>query len=398
MLYNCGMKKEMFNQSLYELEHADIFSKVTAKLRAYKAEHPEAEVISLSIGDVSRPIVRPIIEAMHQAVDDLASYESFRGYGGYYGFDFLREAVLEHEYLKYGFSKEEIYISNGTKTDTTSILEMFDHNCRILIGNPMYPIYRDGAKAMGRKVFETGCDEEYKMLIPQERYDIIYLCSPSNPVGNAYNREELSRWIEYAKHNGSVILLDNVYKAFVQSEDVPESIYELEGSKQTCIEFRSFSKQASFTSMRCSYYVIPKELHADINLYWDKRTMNRFNGADYVAQKGALASYLPQAQKEIKENIAYYQENALIIRQSLEEMDFKVQGGIDAPYMWVKTRDGMTGWQMFDFLLNELQIAVVPGEIFGTNGIHHIRLSALGRREDQKKALERLKKYYEEKA
>ncbi len=382
----------MLNPCLLEIEEENVFSRVTEKVNAYKKEHPEADVISLGIGDVSKPINPVVIKAMHEAVDDLSSMDSFKGYGAYYGFDFLRKAIWENEYKNYGFDWEEIFVGDGTKTDSTSILELFDLNATILCANPCYPIYTNGAKALSRKVYYTGLDKNYKMIIPEEKYDIVYLCTPSNPIGNALNRKDLKKWIEYALENHSILILDNVYQCFVTSPDVPDSIYELEGSKQCCIEMRSFSKTASFTSLRCSYLVLPKEL--GLTKYWLERTLNRFNGASYVSQKGAAASYLPESRKQIEENVKEYLENARILKEGFEEVGFEVIGGVDSPYLWVKTKED--SWTTFDIFLKEMNIIIIPGIIFGSEGNYNMRISALGKKENSLRAIERMKKYYEE--
>ena len=373
----------------------NLFSNVTSKVNQYKSEHPDREVISLGIGDVSLPVVAPIIEAMHKAVDDQGNQATFHGYGAYYGFDFLRQAIIDHEYGQYGFSKDEVYVSDGTKCDTTGILELFDIDSKILIGDPMYPIYRDGAAALSRNVYLGKVDADFKMVIPEEHYDIIYLCSPSNPVGNAYTRQEFAAWIKYALDNNAVLLVDNVYRYFIRSQDVPDSIYELPDAKKVAIEFRSFSKQASFTGIRCSYYVVPDELAENVNYYWKKRTMNRFNGASYIAQRGAEASFTPEAQKLIRENIAYYQGNSDLLKEGFLKAGFEVIGGYDAPYMWVKTKDGLSSWEMFDVLLKEMNLIIIPGVIFGDNGEGYFRVSALGSRENVQRAIERILNYYE---
>ncbi len=386
----------MLNKDLLQMETKDVYASVMEKVNAFKRENPQAKIISLGIGDVSKPIIRPIIEAMHQAVEDLASMDTFKGYGGYYGYDFLREAILKNEYQKYGITKDEIYVSDGTKTDSTSILELFDKDSTILLGNPTYPIYRDGAAALSRKVEYTTVDEDFVMQIPDKKYDIVYICSPNNPVGNAYSKKDLAKWIDYALKNKAVIVFDNVYQGFVRSKDVPNSIYEIEGAKNCAIEMRSFSKVASFTGLRCSYYVVPEQICKGINVLWKRRTMNRFNGASYVAQKAAEAVYLPESQKLIKENIDYYLENARILKEGFEKAGYKVFGGKDAPFMWVKSKDQKTGWQMFDYYLNKLNIIVIPGIIFGSQGDNYVRISALGQREEGIECIERILKDEEE--
>ncbi len=382
----------MLNKDLLQMETKDVYAKVTEKVNAFKSENPEAEIISLGIGDVSKPIVKPIIDAMHKAVDDLADMDTFKGYGGYYGYDFLREAILKNEYEEYGFTKEEIYVSDGTKTDSTSILELFDKDGVLLLANPTYPIYRDGAAALSRKVEYTTLDENFVMEVPDEKYDIVYICSPNNPVGNAYTQKDLEKWIDYALKNKAVIVFDNVYQGFVRSKDVPKRIYEIKGAKECVIELRSFSKVASFTGLRCSYYVIPDQIYQDINVVWKRRTMNRFNGASYIAQKAAEAVYLPESQKLIKENLDYYLENARILKEGFQKAGYEVFGGKDAPFMWVKSKNQKTSWQMFDYFLNKLNIIVIPGIIFGSAGDNFIRISALGTREDGRKCIERILK------
>lgn len=385
------------NEKIVKIEEENAFLKVSSIIADYKKKHPNAKLLSLGIGDVSKPIVKPIIKAMHEAVDDLASMDTFKGYGASYGYDFLKEKILENDYKDFHFTYDEIYISNGTKTDSTNILELFDINSKICITNVMYPIYRDGAMCLNREVTCLPINEENSFIpeIPKEHFDIIYICSPSNPTGICYTYQDLEKWVKYAIDNQAVILYDNVYTAFISSSNVPKSIYEVKDAKKVAIEFRSFSKNAGFTGVRCSYYVIPKEIGKDINKLWKKRTINRFNGADYIAQKGATAVYLKESQQLIKENINYYHENARILRSSFENLGFQVYGGIDSPFMWVKILNNMTSWEWFNFLLNELEIIVVPGIIFGSSGNNYFRVSALGNRENIKLIIERLKKYYE---
>ncbi len=382
----------MLNKDLLQMDTDNVYAEVTEKVNVFRRKNPEVKVISLGIGDVSLPIVGPIIEAMHKAVDDLSDMDTFKGYGGYYGYDFLREAILKNEYQKYGFSIDEIYVSDGTKTDSTSILELFDKDSTILLANPTYPIYRDGAAALNRKVEYTNLDENFVMQVPNKKYDIIYICSPNNPVGNAYTKKDLEKWVNYAIRNGSVIIFDNVYQGFVRSREVPDSIYEIEKAKNCVIELRSFSKIASFTGLRCSYYVIPNQIYQDINVVWKRRTMNRFNGASYIAQRAAEAVYLPKTQKLLKKNIDYYLENARILKEGFKKAGYEVFGGKDAPFMWVKSKDQKTSWQMFDYFLKELNIVVIPGIIFGTEGDNYIRISALGQIENSIECIERMLK------
>ena len=385
----------MINRDLLKIEKENAFSRSADKIREYKKKHPEREIISLGIGDVSKPVSEPVLRAMHEAVDDMGNMSTFKGYGLYFGLESLRKAILDNEYIKYGLSTDEIYVSEGTKSDSTNILELFDIDSRILAGNPMYPIYLNGALCLNRKVSFGDCDENFKTLIPEEHYDIIYLCSPNNPVGYALNRDELTEWVKYALKNKAVIILDNVYKAFTESKDVPESIYEIEGAKSCAIEMRSFSKSASFTGLRCSYYVLPKEIEGNLNPLWKERTINRFNGASYIVQKGAEATFLPEAVRQKEINIREYKENAKYLKENLEKLGYKVYGGVDAPYMWINTPKGMKSWEAFDFFLEELNIIVIPGTVFGSKGEGWLRISALGILDNSIKAIERIRKYHE---
>lgn len=386
----------MLNKHLLKIEKENTFSKATRLINEYKDNNPNANIISLGIGDVSKPIVKPIIEAMKKAVEDLGSMDSFQGYGAYYGLKELRETILENEYQNYDLTIDEIFVGDGTKSDSTNILEVFDTNAKILVSNPIYPIYQNGAYALGRDIYFGDSDENYKMLIPKEKYDVIYLCSPSNPVGNALTRDELKAWIHYALDNNSVLIIDNVYRAFIESDEVPFSVYEIEGSKKTCIEMRSFSKACSFTGMRCSYFVIPKEINKDILNLWKERTINRFNGASYVSQKGAIASYKKESKELILKNIEAYKENTKYLKDSFNKLGYKVIGGIDSPYLWIETKNKMTGWETFDLFLKKLNIIIIPGEIFGSRGKYCFRVSGLGNIENSKEAIKRIEKYEKE--
>jgi len=378
-----------FNEDLYRIEKANTFSRLTQKIREHQ---PKRRLISLGIGDVSCPIVEPIINAMHQAVDDQGDRTSFHGYGLYYGLPSLIKTILENDYSGMGFSENEVYISDGTKSDTTSLLELFDKDSKILLADPMYPIYKNGSLALSRNIYYQSLDSDYKMPVPDEPYDIIYICSPNNPIGNAYTYDDLKKWVDYANKNHSVIFFDNVYEQFISSPDVPHSIYEVEGAKSCAIEFRSFSKRASFTGTRCSYYVVPEAISPGINALWKERTINRFNGASYIVQRGAEASYLPESKRLISQNIKKYKENAEYLRNSFLELGHEVIGGVDAPFMWVSTK-GMDSWSFCDLYLNELDIVVIPGIIFGSQGDDHVRVSALGLLENSIEAMERVREY-----
>lgn len=389
------MKK--INKNLLSLDKNKKFSDVSKKVNEFKLNNPKIKLISLGIGDVSLPIVRPVIDAMHNAVEDLSDIKTFRGYGAHSGYDFLKDKILANDYKDFNFSYDELYISCGTKTDVTNILELFDTKCKVAIPSIIYPIYKYGATCFNRNVSVLNVDRNNNFYpnIPNKKYDIIYLCAPNNPIGNAYSSEELKKWIEYAIKNDSVILYDNVYCSFISSMDKPKSIYEIENSKKVAIEFRSFSKTASFTGVRCSYYVIPNELHKDVNKLWKNRTVNRFNGTDYIAQRGAEATYLPESKSLISENIKYYLENAKLLTEAFSNLGFEFMGGIDSPYLWVKIKGKNKSWSYFEEILDKVHVVIIPGIVFGKDGDSYFRVSALGNREDIKEATKRLEKYYE---
>jgi len=383
------------NNNLLKLDNKDTFESVFSYVRKYKLENPDKEVISLGVGDVTIPIIKPVIEAMHKAVDELGDMDTFKGYGPSHGYDFLKEKILDNEYKNYNFSLDEIYISSGTKTDVTNILELFDNDIKIAIPEPIYPIYKNGSLCLNKNITVLESDDDFYPIIPNEKYDLIYLCSPNNPTGIAYNFDYLKKWIDYAIKNDSIILYDNVYNSFITNEYLPKTIYEINGAKKKAIEFRSFSKNASFTGVRCSYYIIPNDIGSNINSYWKNRTINRFNGADYIAQKSAEATFLTVSKEMINDNIKIYLENARLLKDAFERLNFKVWGGIDSPFIWVKTKDNLSSCEMFDFFLKELNIIIIPGTIFGSSGEGYFRISALGKKEHIIEAIERIYQYYE---
>lgn len=385
------------NNNIVNIDEANSFMSVSKMVSDYKRNNSDKKkILSLSIGDVSKPIVKPIIKAMHQAVDDLSDMSTFHGYGASNGYAFLKKAILDNEYKSFGFGLDEIYISNGTKSDSTNILELFDINSKIAISDIMYPIYKDGSACLNRSVSVLETDDLMMPLIPKEKYDIIYICSPSNPTGICFSKEELSKWVKYANENNSIILYDNVYTAFIESKSIPRSIYEIEGSKKCCIEFRSFSKNASFTGVRCSYYIIPNDINSNINNIWKKRVINRFNGADYIAQRGAEAVYLKESKKLINNNIKYYKNNSKLLREFLDKYNFEYCGGIDSPYIWVKIKEHMSSIEYFKLMMNKLDIIIVPGIIFGLKGNKFFRISSLANKDIIKEAIKRLEAYYGE--
>ena len=384
------------NNDLSKIKEENEFYMLTEKVKNFRKNNPNCEIISLGIGDVSKPIIKPIINAMHEAVEDLSKMETFKGYGDSSGYDFLKQKILENDYKNMDFTSDEIYISNGTKTDVCAILELFDINSTLYIPSLNYPIYKNGAYCLSRniKYFHVYEEDNFVPQVPNEKFDIVYLCSPNNPTGIAYNYEDLRKWVNYAIENNAIILYDNAYSAFINSPDVPKSIYEIDGANKVAIEFRSFSKNISFSGVRCSYYVIPNKIYEGINKIWKKRTINRFNGADYIAQKGAEASYIEEAQTEIKRNIDDYLNNTKRLKSAFKKLGFTVFGGEDSPFLWVKIKEEMNSWDIFNLYLKELNIIIIPGIIFGEKGDGFFRVSGLGSRENIEKAIEKLEKYY----
>jgi len=385
MLYNLVMK---INEKLFLIQDDDSFFVANEKIVEYKKAHPNNNVVSLGVGDVYFPVCQCIADKMAEAVKKQTT-KDFVGYGYHYGMPELIEAIRKNEYPQ--FSNDEIYVSDGAKSDAGTLLELFDPKAKIGIFTPTYPIYINSVYSYGRDFELIKCDENFNVSIPNKHFDILYVCSPNNPTGVNYPKDFLEKLVEYCLKEDCVIFYDNVYFRFV-SEGI-KSIYEIKDADKCAIEMRSFSKHASFTGVRCSYYVIPKGLHEGINKYWKFRTINRFNGASFIAQAGALASFDEEAQKYMKENLKYYKENAEIIRNGLKELGYEIIGGIDAPYLWVKCKNNLTGWEVFEKMLNDIEVVVLPGSIFGKECKNYFRVSALGRRENIDVALRRLKEY-----
>lgn len=399
------------NENYLNLQDSYLFSTIAKKVAEFQEKNPDKKVIKLGIGDVTLPIAPKVIEAIHKAADEMAVKESFRGYGPEQGYDFLREKIVEFDYKKRGIDieKDEIFVSDGAKCDTANIQELFDEDNIIAITDPVYPVYLDTNVMAGRSGKfnkETGKFEKVVYMpvkaennfipeFPKEKVDIIYLCLPNNPTGTVLNKEELKKWVDYAIENEAIILFDSAYEAFISEENVPHSIYEIEGAKKVAIEFRSFSKTAGFTGVRCAYTVVPKELKIgdiSLNKLWNRRQCTKFNGVPYITQRAAEAVYTEEGQKQIKENIAYYMNNAKIIREGLKEAGYTVYGGINAPYIWLKVPNGMTSWEFFDKLLEEKNIVGTPGSGFGPSGEGYFRLTAFGSYENTIEAIERIKK------
>ena len=398
------------NDNYLKLPGSYLFSEVARRIAAYTAAHPQATITKLSIGDVTRPLVPAVIEAMHKAVDEMGTVEGFHGYGPEQGYPFLREAIAQHDYAARGvdIQADEIFVSDGAKSDCGNIGDIFGVDNVVAVCDPVYPVYVDTNAMAGRageyqeelgkwnKLIYMPCVEAngFSPEPPKEKADIIYLCFPNNPTGAVANREQLKVWVDYANQNGSVILYDSAYEAFITREDIPHSIFEIEGARTCAIEFRSFSKTAGFTGNRCAYTVVPKELErggVKLNTMWNRRQTTKFNGVPYVVQRGAAAIYTPEGRKQIMDNIAYYQNNAKIIREGLTAAGLECFGGVDAPYIWLKTPNGMGSWDFFDLVLDKANVATTPGAGFGPSGEGYIRLTAFGETEATRQAVERIK-------
>lgn len=394
----------LINENFLKLQDSYLFSTIAKKVAKFTEENPEKEIIKLGIGDVTRPIVPACIEAMHKAVDEIGTKEGFKGYGPEQGYDFLRDAIVKNDYKSRGIDvkKDEIFVSDGAKCDCGNIVDIFGKENKVAITDPVYPVYLDTNIMSGRNVIYLPVTAKNNFMpeLPKEKVDMIYLCFPNNPTGTVLTKEELKKWVDYAKANNSVILYDAAYEAFITEEKIPHSIYEVEGAKEVAIEFKSYSKTAGFTGVRCAYVVIPKELKGytkdgkeiSYNKLWNRRTCTKFNGVSYIVQRAAEATYSEKGKKEIKENINYYLENAKIIKKGLEKAGFTCYGGVNSPYVWLKVPDGMTSWEFFDELLEKANVVGTPGSGFGPHGEGYFRLTAFGTKENTIKAIERIKK------
>ena len=403
------------NENFLKMEDSYLFSTVANKVSKYQQDNPDKNIIKLGIGDVTKPIANKIIEQMKKAVDELGKSNTFRGYGPEQGYEFLRKAIVKYDYERRGIQilPDEVFISDGSKCDCGNIVDLFDINNKIAITDPVYPVYLDTNIISGRTGkynTETGrydgviyipCTYENDFIpeLPQEIPDIIYLCFPNNPTGTVISKEELARWVKYAKENNSIILYDAAYEAFITEENIPHTIYEIEGAKEVAIEFKSFSKTAGFTGIRCAYTIVPKELkiklnnlkEVSLNKLWNRRQCTKFNGVSYITQRAAEAIYTEEGQKEIKENIKYYLENAKIIREGLDEVGIQYCGGINSPYIWIKVPNNMKSWEFFDMLLEKANIVGTPGVGFGPSGEGYFRLTAFGERKNTEEAMKRIK-------
>ncbi|MBQ7908500.1 MAG: LL-diaminopimelate aminotransferase [Elusimicrobiaceae bacterium] len=400
------------NENYLNLQGSYLFAEVAKRTAAYKAAHPEKEVISLGIGDVSRPLVPAVVNAMKKACDEMGQAGSFRGYGPYEGYEFLRKAIALHDYQALGVNigEDEIFVSDGAKSDVANFQELFSEDSRVALQDPVYPVYLDTNVMAGRSgKFENGqfkniiylpctAENNFSPALPAEHADLIYLCSPNNPTGSVMTKEELKKWVDWALEHKAIILYDSAYEAFIRQEKVPHSIFEVEGAEKCAVEFRSFSKTAGFTGTRCAYCVVPKALKIyddngtahSANALWMRRQSTKFNGVPYIIQRGAEAVYSEEGLRQTREIIDGYLANARVIYGALKEAGFEVFGGENAPYIWLKTPKGVTSWEFFDFMLEKLQIVGTPGSGFGRSGEGYFRLTAFNTPELTQKAAQRI--------
>ena len=384
----------MINENFLKLSESYLFTEIARKVNAYKEEHPKADIISLGIGDVTQPLAPAVIEALHKATDEMASAASVRGYGPERGYDFLREAIVRNDFRARGIDIEadEVFVSDGAKSDTGNFQELLSRECVVAVTDPVYPVYIDANTMAGREIVKLPCTAENGFVpeLPGKHVDVIYLCYPNNPTGTTLTKEQLKMWVDYAIGENALIFYDAAYEAYIQSKDVSHSIYEIPGAKQCAVEFHSYSKTAGFTGIRCGYSIVPKALRLPLNKLWNRRQSTKFNGTSYLAQRAAEAIYTSEGKTQIKTTIAYYMENARMMREALTEMGFKVYGGLDAPYLWVSTPDSMTSWEFFDWMLHSAHVVCTPGVGFGAQGEGYVRLTAFGTHENTEKALRRI--------
>ena len=386
------------NKNYQNLEESYLFSTVARKTREFSAAHPEADIIKLSIGDVTLPLAPAVISAMHAAVDEQAAQATFHGYGPEQGYDFLKESIRDY-YAGHGvtLAADEIFISDGAKSDLGNILDLFAQDNAVLVPDPVYPVYVDTNTMAGRRILFMDANETNGFLPlpdPSVKADLIYLCSPNNPTGAAYDRAGLKAWVQYARAQGAVILFDAAYECFIQDENLPRSIYEIEGAKECAIEFCSFSKMAGFTGTRCGWTVVPEALtdgEQSVNKMWLRRQTTKFNGVPYVVQRGAAAAFTPEGQAQIQTALDYYRENARVLSEMLDELGVWYTGGKNSPYLWLRCPSEMDAWRFFDYLLENAHVVGTPGAGFGRNGSFFFRLTAFGDQQRTREAAERFK-------
>ncbi len=399
------------NENYLKLPGSYLFSTIGKKVSAYAAAHPEETVIRLGIGDVTQPLPPVVIEALHKAVDEMGNASTFHGYAPDLGYEFLRKAVAEKDFQARGcqITPDEIFVSDGAKSDSANIQEIFAADSRIAVCDPVYPVYVDSNVMAGRTgtydaAAETWSDVIYMPCtaengfvpeLPKERPDLIYLCFPNNPTGETLTKAQLQEWVDYANREGCVIIFDAAYEAYISQEDIPHSIYECEGAQTCAIELRSFSKNAGFTGLRLAYTVVPKALKdqngTSLNALWARRHGTKYNGAPYIVQRAGEAVYTPEGQAQVREMVGKYMKNASYILNGLKEAGYEVYGGVNSPYVWLRTPDQMTSWEFFDYLLENAHVVGTPGSGFGPSGEHYFRLTAFGTWENTVKAVDRIK-------
>lgn len=407
----------LVNENYLKLSDNYLFADIAKKVKAFSSAQPDTRIISLGIGDVTRPLCPAVIEAMHKAVDEMSVRSTFRGYGPEHGYDFLRKAIIEHDYAPRGIQLDpmEVFINDGAKSDTGNIGDILSASNSIGITDPVYPVYVDSNVMAGRTGTWDGkqwssitylpCTDKNDFVpqLPDHRVDMVYLCYPNNPTGTVLSRSELQKWVDYAVANDTLILYDAAYEAFIREDDIPHSIYELKGARSVAIEFRSFSKTAGFTGVRCGYTIIPKELTAgvvgdkrrvELNHLWDRRQCTKFNGTSYISQRAAEAIYTAEGQQQVRNTIDYYMDNARMMTTQLEKLGVKVYGGKNAPYIWMKTPNGEDSWTFFERLLHTCGVVCTPGVGFGPSGEGFVRLTAFGNHEDCSEAMDRIQKMF----
>ncbi len=405
------------NEHYAKLPASYLFPEIGRRVRAYQAAHPDARVIRLGIGDVTEPLAPAIVRAMHEAVEELGRPETFRGYGPEQGYDFLVDAIRRHDYAARGveLAADEIFVSDGSKCDSGNVQEIFAHGARIAVTDPVYPVYVDSNVMAGRTA-AAGPDGRYPGLTylvgteangfqpepPGEPVDVVYLCSPNNPTGTVATRAQLERWVAWARANDAILLFDAAYEAYISDPSLPRSIYEIDGARECALELRSFSKRAGFTGVRCAFMVVPKAVtgttpggaRVSLNALWARRHTTKFNGASYVVQRGAAAVYTPDGLAQTGAQIAFYMENARLLREALGACGFTVFGGVHAPYLWLRTPGGASSWELFDRLLRDAQVVGTPGAGFGPAGEGYFRLSAFNSRANIEDAIGRIRKVF----
>jgi LL-diaminopimelate aminotransferase len=402
------------NDNYLRLKSSYLFTDIAKRVKAFQTAHPDAKVIRLGIGDVTRPLAPAVIRGLHEAVDEMARTETFRGYGPEPGYEFLSELIAKHDYGARGVTVgvDEIFVSDGAKSDSGNFQEIFGAEALVALTDPVYPVYLDSNVMAGRagvaddrgrydRIVYLPCVAEngFQPPVPDRAVDMVYLCFPNNPTGAVLDRAALRRWVDWARRAGAVLLYDAAYEAYIQDPDIPHSIYEIEGAREVAVEFRSFSKTAGFTGTRCAFTVVPKQVHGraasgepvSLNALWLRRQSTKFNGVPYVIQRGAAAVYTPEGQKQIRATIDYYMDNARVIREGLESAGLTVYGARNAPYIWVKTPAGLDSWGFFDKLLNEAHVVGTPGAGFGPSGEGYFRLTAFGGKEQTHEAVDRIR-------